>query len=48
MRTELRCLREHKAQRFVKDVLEPEFYVQRLALERAKKVCNPNMYLEER
>ena len=44
MRTKLFHLREHKAQGFVKDVFEQESYAQRLVLERAKKVCNPNVY----
>ena len=47
MRTELHCLREHKAQECVKDVLEQEFYMQKLALERAKKVRNSDVYLEK-
>ena len=45
MRTELHCLREHKAQGFVENIPEQKFYMQRLALERAKKVRNPDMYL---
>ena len=47
MRTKLRHLREHKAQEFVKNILEQEFYTQKLALERAKKVRNLDMYLRE-
>ena len=45
MRTKLRHLKKHKARGFVKDVPEQESYAQRLALERAKKVRNPNVYL---
>ena len=47
MRTELHCLREHKAQRSVKDVLEQESYAQKLVLKRAKKVRDPNVYWKE-
>ena len=47
MRTELCCLREYKAQRFVKDIPEQESYAQKLALERAKKVRNSNLYLRK-
>ena len=47
MRTKLRHLRENKAQRFVKDISEQESYMQKLALKKAKKVCDPDMYLEE-
>ena len=45
MRFKLHCLRKHKAQRFVKNILEQEFYAQRLALKKVKKVHNPNVYL---
>ena len=47
MRTKLHCLREHKAWGFVKDISKQEFYAQKLALKRAKKICNPNIYLRE-
>ena len=47
MRTKLHCLRKHKAQGFVEDVPEQESNAQRLALEKAKKVCDPNVYLGE-
>ena len=47
IKIKLHCLREHQAQRFVKDVSEQEFYAQKLALERTKKVCSPNVYLGE-
>ena len=44
---ELRRLREHKARGFIKDVPEQESYMQRLVLERVKKVRNPDVYLGE-
>ena len=47
MRIELHCLREHKVQRFVKNIPKQEFYAQKLALEKVKKVCNPNVYLKK-
>ena len=45
MRTKLRYLREYKSQRFIKNVFKQKFHAQRLVLEKAKKVHNPNMYL---
>ena len=45
MRSELHCLRKHVAQEFVKDFPKQESYVQKLALEKVKKICNLNIYL---
>ena len=47
MKFKLCHLREYATQESVKNVFEQEFYMQRLALKRAKKVCNPNIYLRE-
>ena len=47
MRIKLHHLREHKAQGFVKNIPEEESYVHRLALERSKKICDPDVYLRE-
>ena len=47
MRTKLRRLREHKAWGSVKDILEQESYAQKLALERAKKFRNLDIYLKK-
>ena len=44
IRNKLRHLREHKAREFVKNILKQESYAQTLALERAKKVRDSNMY----
>ena len=40
-------MRKHKAWGFIEDVPEQESYVQKLALERAKKVRNPDVYSGE-
>ena len=45
IKTKLHHLRKHNAQRFVKDVPEQKSYAQKLALESAKKVRDPNVYL---
>ena len=47
IKIELYCLREHKAQGFVKDISEQESYTQKLVLKKTKKVRDPNMYLEK-
>ena len=44
IRTGLCHLREHKAWEFVKDILKQKFYAQRLALEKAQKVCDRDVY----
>ena len=47
MKFKLHYLRKHAAQKFVKDVFEKEFYVQKLMLNRAKKVCDFDLYLRK-
>ena len=47
MRTKLRCLKKHKAQEFIKDVPEQESYMQKLALKKAKKICDLDVYSGE-
>ena len=47
MKTKLHCLREHKAQGFVKNVFEEESYTYRLALKTSKKVRDSDLYLEK-
>ena len=47
MRSKLYCLKEHKTQRYVKNIPKQEFYAQKLALKRAKKIRDPNMYSGE-
>ena len=43
MKSELYYLKEHMAQGFIEDISEQEFYMQKLALERFKKVRDPNI-----
>ena len=47
IKSELYYLKEHTAWGFVKNIPEQKFYAQKLALKRAKKLCNLNVYLEE-